>query len=307
MTAVFFDRDLPDDARRTALYGGDLFVYSARPAAMRLVEHARAMIEEAFKGLDPERAQYELPVEDFAAVLAQLKPAFIHHPVSKQCVGDLLIELGCDPDKTHFDVPRMRSSTAHNYLTTGIAYAFHPHRDTWYSAPPCQLNWWLPIYPIEANNGLAFHPHYFSNAVKNNSHDYDYYDWNANNRADAAKHIKTDTRVQPKPQEAMELDPQIRIVSPPGGVTIFSAAQMHSSVPNTSDVTRYSIDFRTVHIDDAAQRHGARMIDSHCTGTALRDFLRIRDHERVPEAIAAQYDDGARADGLKIYAPNTDR
>jgi len=305
MTVIFHDRQISDEDRRAALYNGDLFAYSPQPAALKLVEHARGMIEDAFAGKDPERAQYDMSVEDFAAVLAKLKPAFIHHPTSSQYVGDLLQELGCDPDQTHFDVPRMRSSTSDDFLPTGIAYAFHPLRDTWYSAPPCQLNWWLPIYPITGDNGMAFHPNYWAKAVKNNSEDYDYYNWNANNRANAASFIGVDTRVQPKPQEPMELDPQIRIVSPPGGVTIFSGAQMHSSIPNRSGVTRYSIDFRTIHIEDARTKRGAQNIDSRCTGTALRDFLRIRDHERVPEEVAAMYDEGARADGVKIYTPTT--
>ena len=208
-----------------------------------------------------------MPVEEYAAILAKLKPAFIHHSLSKKYIIEMLDDLGCDPDKTDFDVPRMRSSTSDNYLTTGIAYAFHPHRDTWYSAPPCQLNWWLPIYPIRPDNGLSFHPHYWASAVKNNSNEYDYYRWNKISRAGAAEHLKTDTRVQPKPQEPMDLDPQIRIVAPPGAVTIFSAAQMHASVPNTSGRTRFSIDFRTANIEDVAAKGGARNIDSRCTGT----------------------------------------
>ncbi len=303
MPVVYVDREISEAERLKALYSGDIFVYSPKPAAIKLVQHARGMIEDAFNGMDPERAQYEMPVEEFAAVLAKLKPAFIHHPDCKTFVSELLQELGCDPEKTHFDVPRMRSSTSDDYLTTGIAYAFHPHRDTWYSAPQCQLNWWLPIYPITGDNGMAFHPKYWDKGVKNNSYDYDYYNWNANNRADAAKHIKTDTRVQPKPQEPMELDPQIRIVSPPGGVTIFSGAQMHSSIPNASGVTRYSIDFRTVNIDDARNKRGAPNVDSSCTGTALRDFLRVTDLTRVPDEIADMYDEGARADGIKIFTP----
>lgn len=63
----------------------------------------------------------------------------------------------------------MRSSTSDNYLTSGIAYAFHPHRDTWYSAPMAQVNFWIPIYPITAENGVAFHRRYFDQLVKNGS------------------------------------------------------------------------------------------------------------------------------------------
>ena len=33
----------------------------------------------------------------------------------------------------------LRTSTSDDYLTSGISYSFHPHRDTWYSAPFSQL------------------------------------------------------------------------------------------------------------------------------------------------------------------------
>ena len=158
MHAIHFDSTLDDDSRRERLYNGDLFVYSPRASTRALVEFAAGLAEEAFGSLSPETAQYEMPVEEYAALLADLKPRFIHHPESKRLIVDMLLDLGCDPDKVYFDVPRMRTSTAKGYLTTGIAYAFHPHRDTWYSAPYCQLNWWLPIYQITADNGLAFHP-----------------------------------------------------------------------------------------------------------------------------------------------------
>ena len=53
----------------------------------------------------------------------------------------ILDDFGCDAEKTYFDVPRMRSSTSDNYLTTGIAFAWHPHRDTSLLSPslPDQL------------------------------------------------------------------------------------------------------------------------------------------------------------------------
>src|SRR5690606_3430824 len=111
----------------------------------------RGMLKDAFGPRDPELAQHEMPVVDFAGLLSRLKPEFIHHPACKTIMPRLLARLGCDPKQTYFDVPRLRTSTSDDYLTTGIAYAFHPHRDTWYSAPMCQINWWLPVYPLTAN------------------------------------------------------------------------------------------------------------------------------------------------------------
>jgi hypothetical protein len=290
MNAVFFDAAVNDDARREQLYKGQLFVYSPSPSSRDLCAFAREMIEDAFGALDPREAQYSLPVEDYAAILTKLKPAFIHHPRSKQLLQGILEELGCDLSKTYFDVPRMRSATHGGYLTSGIAYAFHPHRDTWYSAPACQINWWLPIYEIEPDNALAFHPRYWSQPVRNGSTDYNYDEWIRTSRPTAAQHVKADTRKQPKPEEPIELDPQIRVITGAGGILLFSGAQMHSTVPNTSGRTRFSIDFRTVHIDDVRAKKGAPNIDSACTGTTLRDYLRGTDLQHIPEDVVIEYD-----------------
>ena len=80
MNTVYFDAQLTDDARRNGLYEGDLFVYGPKPAMLRLINHARQMIEGAFNGIDPQKAQYHMPVEKYVEVCAPLKPAFIHHP-----------------------------------------------------------------------------------------------------------------------------------------------------------------------------------------------------------------------------------
>ena len=305
MTSVHFDSHLGDDERRAALYAGDLFVFSPVEPAVELAALARELLEQAFAPHDPREAQHHLDVQEFARILGEVKPAFIHHPRCKALVPQIVRELGADVDETHFDVPRLRSATAHGFLTTGIAYAFHPHRDTWYSAPQAQLNWWFPVYDIEPENALAFHPRYFDVAVANNSEVYNYYRWNAD-RGSAASMIGTDTREQPKLTEPIELDPQVRVVAPVGGVLVFSPQHLHSTVPTTTDVTRYSIDFRTVHRGDLRAGLGAPRVDSRCTGTTLRDFVRCSDLADLPPTIVAQYDDDSaeRFAETLVYRPN---
>ena len=190
MNTIYFDQTMSDQVRRELLFGGQLFVFSPRPSSIALCEFADELIKKAFGNLSPEKAQYSLPVEEYAAILSKLKPMFINHPKSKECIQGIVKEFGCDPRKTYFDVPRMRTSTSDGYLTTGIAYAWHPHRDTWYSAPQCQINWWIPIYGIDANHGVAFHPRYWSDPISNDSKKYNYYQWNKEFRPNASQHLK---------------------------------------------------------------------------------------------------------------------
>ena len=302
MTTLHFDAPIDDNTRRRQLYQGDIFLYAATPATRKLCEFAREMIEKAFAPHNPRLIDRVLDVKQCVDILAELKPRFIHHQRCKKLLAEILTGFGCDPDKTHFDVPRLRSAMPNDYLTSGIAYAFHAHRDTWYSAPHCQLNWWLPIYELTEENCMAFHQRYFDVPVKNSSRSYNYARWNEEGRKAAATQITNDTRDQPRAEQPLELEPSLRLLCPPDGVVIFSGAQLHSTVPNTSGIARYSIDFRTVHLDDAIARRGAVNVDSACTGTTMRDYLRVSDLAHFPEPLIASHD----REGAAAYAGPAD-
>jgi len=116
-------------------------------------------------------------------------------------------DLGFSLEKTYFDVPRMRSSTSDDFLTSGIAYAFHPHRDTCIPRDvPDQLV--AADLPDRCGKCDGFSSAVLSQAVRNGSAEYNYAEWNRTSRQNAAQFIKQDTRKQPKPEEPMELDPQ---------------------------------------------------------------------------------------------------
>ena len=83
---------------------------------------------------------------------------------------------------------------------------------------------------------------------------------------------------------------------------VFTGAQLHETVPNTTDFARYSIDFRTVHLEDVVGRRGALNINSRCTGTTMRDYLRASDLQHLPEDLVRMYDDStATADQVLFF------
>ena len=289
MTVLYTDSPAGDDERRAQLYGGALHVFSASPGTRALIEVARTMCEEAFAPHHPTEAQHHMSVEAFNDVLKTLKPAFIHDPRCKDAIRQILLERGCDAERTFFDVPRLRTATSDDYLTSGLAYAFKPHRDTWYSTPRCQLNWWLPVYEVEPGNCMAFHTDYWNEPLANSSHEFDYQDWNEGGRKAAHNQGTKDTRRQSEATEEVRLDPQLRIVPEPGGMIVFSAAHLHSTVPNDTGRTRISIDFRTVHMDELEANGGAPNPDSACSGTTIGDYRRTSDLAPVPEEMQAAY------------------
>ena len=290
MGTIYVDSPLSDEDRRRRLYEGDLFVFSPTKSSADLCALARELSEEAFAPHPPENAQDYMPAEQYASILADLKPRFIHHPRAKELIRGMLSEVGCDVGRTYFDVPRLRTMAHGDYMKAGLALQFHAHRDTWFSAPHAQLNWWLPVYEVTRENSMAFHLRYFAAAIKNSSAGYDYDEWNRTGRQQAAQQITKETRKQPEAEEPLELEPDVRIVTPVGGFYIFSAAHLHSTVPNTTSRTRFSIDFRTVNIDDLVDGISAQNVDAECTGTTLRDFMRAEGLVPLDDDIVAQYD-----------------
>jgi hypothetical protein len=246
------------------------------------------MSEDAFAPHFPPDAQHHMAGQAYVDVLAGLKPTFINHARSKELVAGVLADLGASTEETYFDVPRLRSMTS-EYLNAGLTLQFETHRDTWFSAPFCQVNWWMPVYDVEESNVMAFHPKYFSGATRNSSRDYDYFEWVATGRATAAQNVDMETRKQPELEQEVEMTPDIRVITPPGGILMFSGAQLHTTVPNTSGKTRFSIDFRTVHRGDVERGAGAANVDSECTGTNLGDFLRATDLQTLPQDVIDNY------------------
>ena len=127
MNTVYFDTGADDALRRERLYQGQIYVLSPRPSTIALIENARDMIETAFGGIDPQLAQYEMPVEKYVEICAPLKPAFIHNDKTKELLRNVVEDFGADLEQTYVDVPRLRMVTSDGYLTSGVGDPPHPH------------------------------------------------------------------------------------------------------------------------------------------------------------------------------------
>jgi hypothetical protein len=305
MANVHIDPSFDDKERRRRLFAGDVIVYTRVPEIQAFAAFTRDLVNDALGPDDPTSVHTRRSPDELADLLIDFKPKFIHHPESIAHVRRIVAALGARPDEVYADVPKLRTAFPRGGLSTGIAYAFQAHRDTWYAAPRQQINWWMPVWPVAENNIMEFFPRWFGREIPNNSGDYNYYVANAWRGRIKDFSGGKDTRVHPAPSAALDADePRLTVVPPVGGIMLFSGDQLHASIPNTSPATRYSIDFRTVHLADVRDGSGAPCADVRCTGTAMRDFKRLSDHAEFTEDEVAPYDTPGTDEGVKVYVPS---
>ena len=299
---VFVDPDGPAPTLRQGIYHGDLVVLTNLPSVRQFVDYTREQLVDLFKPYDPERVHEHIDKAEMAKLLGSWKPRFIHAPRSKELVCRIIREAGFCAEGTHYDVPKPRTSFPVGHLTTGIAYAFPWHRDVWYSAPAQQINWWLPVFAIREDNAMRFDPLKLrSSGCPNNSGEFDYYR-NNTARLNTASQISNERQIRPAALNHTPVDDLV-VVPAPGAVMLFSGAQLHASIPNTSGKARFSVDFRTVDVADLTAGRGAPLVDVDCTGTAIRDFRRVADGAPFDEETVTRLFGAPPAGSTLVFTP----
>jgi hypothetical protein len=299
VTTLHVDPVIDSDDLYAALYRGELVACTAVSAVSDFVEFTRAQLRELFAPHDPEEAHRHLSPEQTASCLGRWKPRFIHDERSKAHVRAIVEEIGFSADETHYDLPKPRTVFPVGQLTTGIAFAFPWHRDTWYAAPPQQINWWLPVFEVQFDNAMKFDPPSFDVPVHNDSASFDYYQVNRD-RMTTAKQVKSETQARPQAVDHVAHD-ELVVLPRPGSILLFSGNHLHATKPNTSGRSRYSVDFRTVDRRHVAQGVGAHLVDVHCSGTALRDFVNIASGERFEEELVRRIHGDPPDDAMLIF------
>ncbi|MEZ5226575.1 MAG: hypothetical protein R2710_07860 [Acidimicrobiales bacterium] len=274
---LYVNRTLDDDARRASAYDGAIFLFSAPATSTALVTWIRGLATDAFEVLDLSQIHQVYDVEEFVRRTSPLKSRFVNDPMTKELCRDLIIGMGCDPERTYFDLPRLRVVPPTTFLSSGVSYNYRPHRDTWYAHPRQLINYWVPVFDSLEDTVMSMYLDYFHTPVLNRSNEWDYDEWVANSRFAAAANIGVEARPHPVPLEDVSASTDLRIIQNAGDILMFSTCQLHASAPNTSGTTRFSYDLRTLNLDDLVEGRGPVNFDGKSTGTTLRDFLRVSD------------------------------
>ena len=195
-----------------------------------------------------------MPPERYVEILADLKPRFIHHPRAKELIAGLLAELG----RRHRQDLLRRAAPAHDGARR---------------VPEGRPRLPVPRPPRHVVLGAACAAELVAAGVRDRVGELDGVPPAVLRRADQEqlgglrlRRVEPD-RAQAGGEDGQEGDAQAAAGrgaarararrarrDAAGGTIVFSAAQLHSTVPNTTDRTRFSIDFRTVNLDDLRER-----------------------------------------------------
>jgi hypothetical protein len=146
---------------------------------------------------------------------------------------------------------------------------------------------------------MSFDLAHFDRGVPNSSDTFDYYQNNAS-RLTTATQVTKEHQARPSALDHRP-DRELIILPAPGEVLLFSGAQLHASTPNTSGRARFSVDFRTVFVPDLLAGRGAPLVDAHCTGTAIRDFVNVADEHRFDERLVRELYGAPPKDALLVF------
>lgn len=268
----------PDNAAfRRSIYEGAVVRLAPTSASRELVAAVLAAIEAELGDDGPIRlAQFRLDAATFFERVGRLRKAIYTGPRFQQLLRAVIASCGFNAARTAFDPIRLRTVASGGHANPLAAPVYLAHRDTWYAHSQALITWWVPLHDLAAAETFEFCPDDFARAVANDSERFDHDAWTAagpdlkigwQNRQDGARAAYPGLIGAPPPGRRVGFSCRA------GEILLFAGAQFHQTLPQASGQTRFSLDFRTVHLDDHAQGLGAPNVDNRSTGSALRDYV----------------------------------
>ena len=277
-----FARAIPVTSQelRERLYRGELFVLDATEESCRLVDAVQSAVSEAFADHgEPRTVAHRISPDLFFAIAGKLRKLFYKQPHFLQLVANLITSLNFSAERTGFDPARLRIVSPGGHNNPAAAAVYHGHRDTWYANPETMITWWIPFHDVDSKNSFCFFPEQFEQEVSNDSEIFDLERWTAK---DDKKLIgwqdkKTGLTAQ-YPQLLEEPEGvQVPVQCRRGDILLFSGQHLHRTYKQNTDLSRISLDFRTVDLVDDQNGLGAPNVDNRSTGAWIKKFLTVAD------------------------------
>jgi hypothetical protein len=261
-----------------AIFSGQILYFEGLHPIAEAVRHLQELLQAAFEPHAPESAHEFLAEQEFQRLFDKAQEEFRASSRIRQQIYEALGAAGAHLPDTFCDRLRLRASPPQHY-SSGRPYfrsSTPIHRDSWGSAILSQINWWFPIFPLHRDRTLAIYPAHWSTRIANDAQGWDW------KRAG-----KDGTPRLPTAQGPVDDREEIRVTVPTGTLVVFSAAHLHAGVLNTTPLTRFSVETRTISVEDLLARRGAPDVDGLGARPAYEWFHRVTDGKPLSDLIAS--------------------
>ena len=269
---------IPDEAERSRrLFAGELLCFPRSAAGEALLELTRQRLCEGLGDPRPSSAHRRLARADWLARIGALQRAFGADDEIRAVFRDALAAAGVDPARNAWDRCVLRAVPPGEMQRCARRGFVPPHRDTWGANLPAQINWWMPLYPLTAGRSLQIYPDYWGRPVANATAEWRYADYLASRRASDPDR-RADYPAAPGVLASLRGARRRPVLLEPGQWLAFSSAHLHGSVANRSALTRFSVELRSLNLDDlTAGRRAADVDNAGRDGPHYEWFRRIAD------------------------------
>ncbi len=260
---------------RKALYRGEIFLLPPTDASLALVDAVYDVVRDRL-GDEPRRAHERFDDVTLFEHVGRIRRVLFLEERFHRLAREVIAAYGYPPARAAFDPLRLRVVTHRGHENPRAEAVYYPHRDTWYGHSQAIVTWWIPLDDLPEEQTFVFYPERFEAAVPNDSEIFDYDQWVKEGWDLKIGWQNRDHGLTARyPGVVGEVEPgdAVGFSCARGQNLLFSGAHFHATRPQTENVTRFSLDFRVVHLDDVARGRGAPNVDNRSTGSALDDYV----------------------------------
>lgn len=270
---------LSQQALSEAIFSGRILYFEQLEPMAVVVSETQALLRAAFSPHPPESAHEVLSPDEHEARFSEAEQTFRSNATIKDYIYRAIGAAGACMPETFCDRLRLRASPPQqrNAGRPFFSSSTPGHRDSWGSAILCQINWWFPVFPLHRDRSLVIYPAHWAKGVDNNAQGWDW------------RRAGKDPNTPRAPSAVGNIDntDEVRVVIAPGMLAVFSAAHLHAGVMNTTPLTRFSVETRTVNLEDLKAGRGTPNIDGLGKQPAYEWFSSITDGRSLADVVAS--------------------
>jgi len=275
MKTIHLDHSISDKERAKHCFAGDLIIFENIPAMHEMIDYADKILSKALGGIEPIEAQHKYQPEEFLLRTGKAQAFFRNSNDAKAIFFKALTQCGVDLESTFYDYFPMRIVPFDNDYNGAECGILEHHRDSWGSNIQSQINWWAPIYELSEDRTIGVYPEYWDKPIANDTGSWSHKEY-LKKREQVAAERKGAYPSAPKPISKVDESGIVKVMLKPGDILCFSSAQLHASVPNTTEVTRFSVEMRTINKHDVEAKREAPNVDNEGEKPMYQWFKNIK-------------------------------